>query len=490
VSSSMLPSAPAAVQEHYRGVALFADPIHEYIPFTVPREERAGKSEVTEKDLIDSPWVQRLRSIYQLQSARWVFPAAEHSRFQHSLGAMHVAGRFARQLYPSLQAVEPTCPSLPYVEAVLRVSALLHDVGHGPFCHFFDHNHLAQYGIGHEVVGHRIITQELAELIRGLRRSPSGTFAAGEELEPRHVAYLMQKKQPGGGDVPRWLRLLKPVLSGMYTADNLDYVLRDAYMCGIAIGPVDLERLLHYSFVTERGLALHKAGIGALTMFLNARLYLYTHVYFHRTTRAIDLHLREIFPATMQYIFPGNPLHMLPQYLRLTDWSLMETVRYWEEDALLAKRRLGVEWAAILSRHVKWKMVYDTTFSGRDVERHPLGDADQNRLLTSLRRLLPSALDTLPVQLDVATQDPRNTNPLVLGECPVSIYDPATGDLHPELLEELLAFIPVKVIQCRVYTTGHADAKQVARASRQVFAAWTTPCPDAEPAGTPAGGSR
>jgi HD superfamily phosphohydrolase len=469
VSSSRLPSAPAAVQEHYRGVALFADPIHEYILFTVPRVGKAGKSEVTEKDLIDSPWLQRLRYIYQLQSARWVFPAAEHSRFQHSLGAMHVAGRFARQLYPSLRAVEPTCPSLPYVEAVLRVSALLHDVGHGPFCHFFDHNHLAQYGISHEVVGYRIITQELAELIRGLRRSPSGTFAAGEELEPRHVAYLMQKKQPSSVDMPRWLRLLKPVLSGMYTADNLDYVLRDAYMGGIAIGPVDLERLLHYSFVTERGLALHKAGIGALTMFLNARLYLYTHVYFHRTTRAIDLHLREIFPATMQYIFPGNPLDSLRQYLRLTDWSLMETVRYWEEDALPAKRWLGTEWAAILSRHVKWKMAYDTILSGRALERHPLDDVEPNRLLASLRRVLPSTLDTLPVQLDVATQDPHNTDSLALGERPVSIYDPATGDVRPELLEELLTFIPAKVVQCRVYTTEPAYAEQVARASRQVF---------------------
>ena len=137
-------------EQHYEGLALFADPIHEYIPFTVPMERTPGACEVTEKDLIDAPWVQRLRYINQLQSARWVFPGAEHSRFQHSLGAMHVAGRFARQLYPSLCALEPSCPSLPYVEEVLRMAALLHDVGHGPFGHFFDENHLAQYGIGHE----------------------------------------------------------------------------------------------------------------------------------------------------------------------------------------------------------------------------------------------------------------------------------------------------------------------------------------------------
>src|SRR5919106_7042421 len=121
----------------YEGRGLIADPIHQYILYTRPG---GIPGEATEQDVIDTPWTQRLRRISQLQSARWVFPAAEHSRFQHSLGTMHVAGRFARQLYPSLCAIEPSCPSLPYVEATLRVSALLHDIGHGPFCHFFDEN--------------------------------------------------------------------------------------------------------------------------------------------------------------------------------------------------------------------------------------------------------------------------------------------------------------------------------------------------------------
>jgi hypothetical protein len=449
---------------------LFADPIHEYIPFTVPREVKGGKPEVAEKNLINSLWVQRLRYIYQLQSARWVFPGAEHSRFQHSLGTMHVAGRFARQLYPSLREVEPSCPSLPYVEEVLRVSALLHDVGHGPFGHFFDENHLAQYGIGHEEVGHRIITQELGDLIRGLRRSPSGAFAADEVIEPQYIAYIMQKKEPGGVHMPRWLRLLKPVLSGMYTADNLDYVLRDSYMCGIAIGPVDLERLLHYSFLTEHGLALHKAGIGALTMFLNARLYLYTHAYFHRTTRAIDLHLREIFPETMQYIFPGNPLDMLPHYLRLTDWSLLETVRDWENDPHPVKRALGKEWAAILRREVKWKMAYDATVSVHSLERQTTAVVNPEQLLARIRQALPLALRDLPLQLDMATQDPRNINPLAIGDSPIYIYDPATGEVQTEPLAEILAHIPVKVVQYRLYTTDHTCDQQLARASEQAFA--------------------
>jgi len=84
----------------YEGIALISDPIHGYISFTV--HSGRGK-EKTEKDLIDSSWGQRLRQIYQIQSARWVYPYAEHSRFQHSLGAMHLAGRFVRHLYPILK---------------------------------------------------------------------------------------------------------------------------------------------------------------------------------------------------------------------------------------------------------------------------------------------------------------------------------------------------------------------------------------------------
>lgn len=462
--------APLETQAHYKGLDLIADPIHAYIPFTVSLDVYGGRREVAEKDLIDSPWMQRLRSISQLQSARWVFPAAEHSRFQHSLGAMHVAGRFARQLYPSLRAVEPSCPSLPFVEAVLRVSALLHDVGHGPFGHFFDENHLAQFGIGHEAVGYGIIRQELGELIRGLRRSPSGAFATDEVLEPQYIAYIMQKKEPGGEGMPRWLRLLKPVLSGMYTADNLDYVLRDSYMCGIAVGPVDLERLLHYSFVTEYGFALHKAGIGALTMFLTARLYLYSHVYFHRTTRAIDLHLREIFQETMRYIFPDNPLENLDRYQWLTDWSLLETVRGWEAETLPGKRALGKEWSAILRRQVKWKMAYDATLSVRELERQAAGSIEPHQLSARIRQALPPSQHSLDFRLDMATQDPRNINPLAIGESPISIYDPVTGEVRAELVEALLELIPVKVVQYRVYTTNPAYTHLLAWACEAALA--------------------
>ena len=155
----------------YQGRGLIADPIHRYILYTRP-DGRPG--EATEQDLIDSPWMQRLRRVPQLQSARWVFPAAEHSRFQHSLGAMHLAGRFAQQLYPSLRAEFPDAPSAPLFEELLRMAGLLHDIGHGPFGHFFDDNFLVDYELTHEILGQRIIREELAELHPRAAPEPGG----------------------------------------------------------------------------------------------------------------------------------------------------------------------------------------------------------------------------------------------------------------------------------------------------------------------------
>ncbi|MBI4529760.1 MAG: HD domain-containing protein [Deltaproteobacteria bacterium] len=439
-----------ATENEYEGTALVADPIHRYIQFTVP----SRKGEVTEKDIIDSPWVQRLRYIYQLQSARWVYPSAEHSRFQHSLGAMHMAGEFGRHLYPSLRRVLGSeCPSLHFIEEYLRITGLLHDVGHGPFGHFFDDNFLADFGITHEDLSQAIIQEQLGALIGQLRRSPGGPFEPGEQLKPEDIAFPIKKNGEEDHHKPKWVRLLQPLTGGIFTFDNLDYVSRDSYMCGVAIGPVDRERLIHYTFYTPKGLTLHKAGNSALTMFLNARLYLYTNVYYHRTTRAIDLHLREIFPETMRILFPGNPLDHMEEYLHLTDWSLLAEVSRWRQNKR-QNEALAREWGKILDRDVKWKMAFDRTLSLNEL-RYGMALIQDTDWEKRIRAALPPSARDLVFRVDMATQDPRPESPFAMGKKQIYIFDPSTDEVTTESLSELFEFIPSKVVQFRVFALDH-----------------------------------
>lgn len=456
-----------APQALYDGSALIADPIHEYVAFTVPYPE-PDPAERTEKDLIDSPWMQRLRYIYQLQSARWVYPSAEHSRFVHSLGAMHVAGRFARHLYPFLRKAAPDVPSANYVEAVLRVTAMLHDIGHGPFCHFFDDNFLKQYGLTHERLGQIIIRDHLGPIIRKIRRSPSGPFAPGEELDPAQIAHLIVKdKGKDNSRMPRWLALLQPVISGSYTGDNLDYVLRDAYMCGVAVGPVDLTRLIHYTMIMPAGFTIHKTGLPALQMFLTTRMYLYSNVYYHRTTRAIDIHLREIFGETMQQLFPHDPRDRMDEYLALTDWSLIEQVRGWRDAKHAARKRLGAEWARILGRDVKWKMAYATVLKDKGLERG-LDFPSAEQFQTQIRKDLPGKLHAVPFTVDMAPLDPR-PDPKDVRGVPLYVYDPGTERVSAEPLEEFLDLLPTRLIQFRIYSLSHTHDAELSKAAATVL---------------------
>src|SRR4029077_10140746 len=124
----------------------------------------------------------------------------------------------------------------------------------------------------------------------------------GERIDPRWVAYLISPADLDGFDAPGWLTAPTPAMVGAFSADIIDYVPRDSYICGVASGPVDVQRIIHYSFVSTRGLTLHAHAGEALYMFLNARLYLYHQVYFPRPVRRIDLQLREVFRPTLELI--------------------------------------------------------------------------------------------------------------------------------------------------------------------------------------------
>jgi HD superfamily phosphohydrolase len=382
---------------------------------------------------------------------------------------MHLAGRFAQQLHASLKAEFSDAPSAPLFEELLRMAGLLHDVGHGPFGHFFDDNFLADFDLTHEKVGQRIIREELGELIRGLRRSPSGPFQNGERIDPEWICYLMGKSYTfPTAEHPRWLAHLKPLLSGIYTADNMDYVLRDSYMCGVAVGPIDIERIMYYSFFSEKGLTLDRGGIQAFIMFLNARFYLYTNVYYHRTTRGIDLHLKDIFRDTMRLIFPHDLNKELQPYLNMTEWTLLEEVARWEHSEDGERRDLGREWRQILDRRLKWRMSHEVIldlFEPRRGQSFMKAEEVEQRV----KDLLPPGLRHFPFKIDMAQQDPRPLNPIGMKDRQIYVYDAADRSVSAEPLKELLKYLPGKVAQCRIFAMSHEHDQQLARALNEAL---------------------
>jgi HD superfamily phosphohydrolase len=454
--------------------SLSHDPIHGYIPFTADRALDSG--EVAERTLIDHPWVQRLRQIHQLQTAWWVFPSAEHTRFQHVLGVMHLGSRAVAALYDSLKAVCADAPSRGYVESLVRLAGLLHDVGHGPFGHFFDDQYLADYGLNHEVLGSAIICGPLAELIRGVRRNPNSKLEPHETLDPAQIALLIKRPSrsmasgiAGGpsdnvNEPPHWLRLLQSLFSGIYTIDNMDFVLRDAYMSGYSSRAFDLDRLLNYSFFTEHGLTIHQRAVDALIRFVGVRAELFRSVYFHRTVRAIDLSLKDLFRESKKCLFPGNPLENLDAYLRFTDWSMLVDVAAWPNSPDERKRTIGEEWQKFLRREVRWKMACqrNIVFAAGEAERGSLF-SDADLLERALRKELPAEIRETPLRIDIARHVHRpDTRGPTAGLN--YLWDPTDERVRPLSTDSLYRQLPIAHRICRVYAESLDHAGTLAAA--------------------------
>jgi HD superfamily phosphohydrolase len=451
----------------YSRFNLSSDPIYRYLRITKGGPDGVP-GHASEQDLVDTAWMQRLRRIHQLQSAWWVFATAEHSRFQHALGSMHLAGEWARHLYPSLRTACHGTPSSALVEETMRVAGMLHDVGHGPFGHFFDENYLDTWGIDHEVIGRGLITGRLADLIASLGASPNADFEAGERVDPRWVAYLISPAELAGFQAPAWVAALKPALVGAYSADNMDYVPRDSYICGVASGPVDVQRIIHYSFISERGLTLHSHAAEALYMFLSARLYLYSQVYFHRTVRRIDLQLREVFRPTVELLLGGNPLEMLDRYEVLTEWSLLSEVDRWAHGHGDARQReLGEAWGDVVARRLKWKLIYQGHTDAKEIPTAALS-VTREQFARELRERLPKELRDIVFEVDVAAQESRAFNPMT-ETADILIYEPLENRFQQSRVLDLFKRLPVRMSLFRIFAHDEAHRDVLIRAANDVL---------------------
>lgn len=380
----------------------------------------------------------------------------------HLLGAMHLASLFARRVDESLRRAFDDVPSPALVEETLRLAGLLHDVGHGPFGHFFDQEVLSQWHIDHEVIGRHLVTHQLADLVGGMRSSPSGPFASRESVDPMWVAWVMADADIEGYSPPPWLRALKPILCGPATVDNLDYVPRDAYMCGISLGPIEVQRLIHYTFVSGDTIVLHGHATAALEMFLASRLYMYLNVYHHRTGRRFDLSMREVFADTVAELLPGNPLEHMDDFLQLNDWALLDSVQRWQrEPPGTPRRRLGDAWEKITSRQLSWHLAYETVVH-RDMELANLHD----RIVA----MLPADAHAARFEVDIATARIVPQNPMTEHGF-VHIYDPLQGTVEEKRVAELVARLPQHNQVVRVFTDDIGALRAIHDATQRAIAA-------------------
>lgn len=435
--------------------SLIHDPIHGYIPF-VSRSAELG-DEVSEQEIIDHPWVQRLRQIHQLQTAWWVFPSAEHMRFQHVLGAMHLASRTIEHWYDSLADACENVPSRAYVESLVRMAALLHDVGHGPFGHFFDDHYLEQFDLTHEDIGAYIIEHELGDLLRGIRRNPRGALQTLEELEPRQISWLIRRprsREETEGH-PDWLCKLRALFSGIYTVDNMDFVLRDAYMTGYSLRAFDLSRLLHYSFFSPAGLTIHQRGLSTLINFIETRARLFQSIYFHRTVRSLDLSLMDIFPDIMQRMFPGNPLEHLDEYQRLTESTFLVDLQRWAAGDDPDKREIGEQWGRILCRQIGWKMACEKSMYFHTGHAEQMSIFSEPEIVEKrVRDKLAKSIRDVPLRVDVAKHYHRPSGRLPAGGQNY-LLDPAVGRPQELLDDELFRAVPTSFVIFRIYAQNH-----------------------------------
>ena len=202
--------------------------------------------------VLDTPAVQRLRYVRQLGHAFLVYPGATHTRFEHALGAYHLARRAVAELG---QGDSPE-------GLAIRIAALLHDIGHYPFSHALEEAGLPH----HETLAARHL--ETGPLADALRRI--GTPA-------EQLLQLIQ----GTSTSP-----LAGLISGSIDVDKLDYLSRDATMCGVPYGVIDVDRLLTSLTLGADGLTLHPKGFAALESLLFAKYQMYRNVYWHHAVRS------------------------------------------------------------------------------------------------------------------------------------------------------------------------------------------------------------
>ncbi len=270
--------------------------------------------------IIDHPWYQRLRRIYQMALAQLVYPGAVHTRLHHSLGAYHLICLALNEL--KNKGIDISAEE----ELATKCAILLHDVGHGPFSHALE-NMLIKV-VHHETLGLQIMNE--------FNRQSDGALTTAISIftNTYHKQFLHQ------------------LISGQLDVDRMDYLTRDSFYTGVSEGVIGYDRILKMLTVYEGQLMVESKGLYSIEKFLVARRFMYWQVYLHKTVLAAEKmivkiieRVREIYPSsntalklnsTLDYFFENFTImnnEALAKFCLLDDVDIMFAIKQWSNHA-------------------------------------------------------------------------------------------------------------------------------------------------------------
>ena len=303
------------------------DPIHDFV--------RVNSNELK---IIDTPIFQRLRRIRQLSGAHLIYPGAQHTRFEHSLGVMHIASMAGHALN------EKGIVSSDNIQN-LRFAGLLHDIGHGPFSHIFEEL-LQKRKMSHEDMGRDIILKtQIGDLIsaNGFNKKLITELAFGDSK----------------------FQFMNEIISGALSADIMDYLLRDGYFTGAEHAKIDHNRLTYSLDVYKNKLALEKSALVNFETMMISRYQMFKAVYFHKTVRAGEVMLLESMYLAEEEL--GLSSISLDEYLKLTDEVILSKLLNLPERN--SKLRIAKKIATDYINRNLFKSVFEVSVTGNAITK-------------------------------------------------------------------------------------------------------------------------
>jgi len=346
------------------------DPIHDFV--------RVYDNELK---IIDTPIFQRLRRIRQLSGAHLIYPGAQHTRFEHSLGVMHIASMAGQVL------AEKGVVSSDDIQN-LRLASLLHDIGHGPFSHLFEEIFEEKRKISHEDLGRDIILKtEIGDIIskNGFDKKLITKLAFGDSK----------------------LQFMNEIISGVLSADMMDYLLRDGYFTGAEHAKIDHHRLTHSLDVYKNKLALDKSSLVNFETMMISRYQMFKAVYFHKTVRAGEVMLLEAMDLAEGEL--GLSSMNLDEYLQLSDDVILAKLLNLPEhnSKLKASKKIATNY---LNRNL-FKSVFESTLTGKAITKkrmHELREEISKKSKIDINEIFVDSSNTPSIPLSPSKKESKS----------------------------------------------------------------------------------